>query len=163
MAIGIAGFSAVIAAFLQRGALDRLDRVRFVNLVVTAFATVVLAYVPLAVSRLIEDTAQIWAYSSAVMIAVWFLSVAFAVRYVTPVLRTDLANEGRYARPLLGIPSALNLGTQCLNVGGWFWEPGFVPYLLGLFVYLYAAGALFVYMIVFRPAPPDDASQAEVE
>ena len=39
LAIGIAGFAGVIAAFLQRGGLHPVDRGRFVTLLSAAFGT----------------------------------------------------------------------------------------------------------------------------
>ena len=154
IAIGIAGFSGVIAAFLQRDGLHPLDRVRFVNLFATAFSTLALAYVPIVVSHLLDGNGEIWRYSSAVMIVFWFMNSLFGLLFVFPELRKDTVNTAKYPSVLLLIPSFLNLGTQCFNVGGWFWDPGFVPYLFGLFVYLYAAGLMFVYVILFRPAEP---------
>ena len=162
ISIGIAGFSGVIAVFLQRGGLHRLDRARFVFLFAMAFITLALAYVPIVVSHLVDDVNQIWPYSSAVMIIVWFMTVGFGLRYVNPALRGELEKEPNYPLLIIMIPSILNLGTQCLNLSGWLWEPGFVAYLFGLFVYLYAAGLQFVYIILFRPAE-SSATQQTVE
>ena len=157
IAIGIAGFSGVIAAFLQRGGLHPVDRVRFVNLFATAFATLALAYVPIVISHLVHGAGQIWPYSSAVMIVVWFMSITLGFLFVVPRIRANVENARKYPYLLIMIPSILNLGTQCLNVGGWLWEPGFIAYLFGLFVYLYAAGLMFVFVILFRPTPSSAA------
>jgi hypothetical protein len=128
-----------------------------------AFITLALSYVPIVVSHLVHDVNQIWPYSSAAMVVGWFMTVGFGFRYVNPTLRGELESELNYNYPLLliMIPSILNLGTQCLNLSGWLWEPGFVPYLFGLFVYLYAAGLVFVYIILFRPAESSAAQQAD--
>ncbi len=165
ISIGIAGFSGVIAAFLQRGGLHPLDRVRFVMLFGTAFTTLVLAYVPIVVSHLVDGTAQIWSYSSAVMIVVWITSIIFGIRFLIPELRRDHSNKSRTPGALIAIPSILNLGAQCLNAGGWLWAPGFVAYLFGLFVYLYASGLMFVFVIMFRPSESaaQQSDQADVE
>jgi len=42
-----------------------------------------------------------------------------------------------------------------VNLGGWLWEPNFLAYLLGLFIYLYSAGLMFIYVVLFRPATPE--------
>lgn len=106
IAIGIAGFTGVIAAFLQRGGLHRVDRVRFVNLFVAAFITLLLAYVPIVVSHLVADAARIWTYSSAVMVVVWFLNVAFACAYVIPSIRADFKNDAAAPTTFIAIPPA---------------------------------------------------------
>ena len=159
IAIGIAGFSGVIAAFLERGGLHRVDRARFVFLFAMAFITLALSYVPIVVSHLVDDVNQIWPYSSAVMVIVWFMTVGSGFRYVNPALRGEMERDLNYTYLLIMIPSILNLVTQCLNLSGWLWEPGFVAYLFGLFVYLYAAGLLFVYIILFRPVELSAAQQ----
>ena len=152
IAIGIAGFSGVIAAFLQRDGLHQLDRVRFINLFATTFTILVLAYVPIAISHLIADSDRIWSYSSGVMAIVCFLGSGFTYRLVLPELRTYIPYQSRRLTfALLGVPTLSNLGIQCLNLGGWLWEPGFLAYLFGLFVYLYAAGVMFVFVILYRP------------
>jgi len=158
IAIGIAGFSGVIAAFLQRDGLHQLDRVRFINLFATTFTILVLAYVPIVISHLVTDNDRIWSYSSAVMAIVWFLGTGFTYRLVLPEIRTYIPYQSRrLAIPVLGIPTLSNLGIQCLNIGGWLWEPGFLAYLFGLFIYLYGAGVMFVFVILYRPpaAPAD--------
>ena len=160
ISIGIAGFSGVIAAFLQRGGLHPLDRVRFAMIFAFSFTTLVLAYVPIVVSHLLDETSGIWVHSSAVMIVVWVASVAAALHFLFPELRRN-PSKNETPRLLLVIPSILNLGVQILNVGGWLWSPGFVAYLFGLFVYLYASGLIFVFTIMFRPS--ESAAQQRVE
>ena len=148
ISIGIAGFSGLMAAFLQRGGLANLDRVRFVNLFVTAFSTLVLAYVPIVVSEL---TDSLWFYSSLVMIGVWFFSVGVGVFYVVPAVHAHEQAAGTVPGMLIWIPSLANFFVQLLNVTGWLWETGFLAYLFGLFVYLYAACVMFVFVVIYRP------------
>jgi len=150
ISIGIAGFSGVIAAFLQSGGLHPLDRIRFVMLFAMSFATLVLAYVPIVVSQFLDEAPQIWAWSSGVMIAVWIASVGSAFYFLIPELKKS-TDQGNLPGALLWGPSFLNLAVQALNAGGWLWAPGFVAYLFGLFVYLYASGLMFVLVIMFRP------------
>jgi len=152
ISIGIAGFSGLIAAFLQRGGLGELDRVRFVNLFATAFSILVLAYVPIVVAELSES---VWFYSSLVMIGVWMFNAAVATLYVVPMINKHLDTSGIVPNTLIWGPSIANLLVQCLNVTGWFWDASFLAYLFGLFVYLYAACLMFVFLVLYRPEPED--------
>jgi hypothetical protein len=49
------------------------------------------------------------------------------------------------------VPSGINLAIQLVNAGGWIWQPNFVPYLIGMLVYLYAIAFFFVIIVLFRP------------
>jgi len=40
---------------------------------------------------------------------------------------------------------------QVLNVSGRWWEPSSAPYLVGSLVWLYAAGLVFVAIVLERP------------
>jgi hypothetical protein len=150
IAIGIAGFSGVIAVFLQRDGLHELDRVRFINLFATAFTTLALSYVPIVVSHLAAEPEQIWRYSGGVMIVVWFVGSSLSYKRVFPTIRKHISDR-TLPFSLLVIPAVMNLGIQIFNLGGWLWEPQFLAYLFGLFAYLYAAGLMFVYVILYRP------------
>ena len=72
LAIGIAGFSGIIAAFLQGGGLHPFDRFRFVNLFITVFAALVLAFLPLLLDGFISPEEKLWRISSGAMIGVWW-------------------------------------------------------------------------------------------
>lgn len=151
ISVGIAGFSGVIAAFLQRDGLPPLDRVRFINLFSVVFTTLTLAFAPIALHHLGIQTDRLWMYSSSVMVFAWFINVVVGVRYVIPAIKEHLG--AGYGGPMnaITIPSALNLLVQLLNLSGWLWEPGFPAYLFGLFVYLYASGVMFVFVVLYRP------------
>ena len=150
IAIGIAGFSGVIAAFLQHGGLHPVDRVRFVNLFTAAFSTLFLAFVPIAISHLTAESDRLWISSSLVMTLVWLFNLAVSARAI-PQIRRHLSVNPTLPRALVGVPAIMNLGVQILNAGGWLWEPGFLAYLFGLFVYIYSAGLMFVFVILYRP------------
>ena len=152
ISIGIAGFSGVIAAFLHRGGLGRFDRVRFLNLFVTAFSILVLSYVPIVIA---EISKSVWFYSSLVMIGVWAFSVMFATLYMIPVVNKRIDSFGMVPNTLIWVPSCANLLIQILNVTGWFWNSSFLAYLFGLFVYLYAACLFFVFLVLYRPQTED--------
>ena len=52
---------------------------------------------------------------------------------------------------MIWIPPLANFLVQLLNVTGWLRETGFLAYLFGLFVYLYAACVMFVFVVIYRP------------
>ena len=151
IAIAIAGFSGVVAASLQRDGLHVIDRFRFVAIFSLAFSALVLAFVPIALVHLGFDSVRLWRVSSSVLVAAWFagaLPGAYIIRQVISAVEV----ESHIPTALLLIPSILNLLVQIGNVGGWFWEPNFVAYLIGLFAYLFVAGLSFVYVVLFRPS-----------
>ena len=152
ISIGIAGFSGVIAAFLQRGGLGRFDRVRFVNLFVTAFSLLILSYVPIVVAEL---STSVWFYSSLVMIGVGASHMIFGTLYILPVLNEDTGGSVMFPNTLIYVPSFAGGLVQFFNVMGWFWDSSFLAYLFGLFVYLYAACLFFLLLVLYRPKTQD--------
>lgn len=60
IAIGIAGFTGVIAVFAERGRLSPADRLRFLGVFVTAFSALVLAFIPLALAHSGLRDQQLW-------------------------------------------------------------------------------------------------------
>ena len=152
ISIGIAGFSGVIAAFLQRGGLGRFDRVRFVNLFVTAFSLLILSYVPIVVAEL---STSVWFYSSLFMIGVGASHMIFGTLYILPVLNEDTGGSVMVPNTLIYVPSFASGLVQFFNVMGWFWDSSFLAYLFGLFVYLYAACLFFLLLVLYRPKTQD--------
>ena len=150
IAVGLAGFSGVVAAFLQPAGLHRVDRLRFVNLFSTAFATVVLAFVPVAIQDWTASPESLWARSSMAMAIAWCMSSVIVVRSVGEINR-QFRGKLMLPRALLIPLSLVNLAVQVLNTTGWWWTPDFLAYLFGLFVYLYAAGVMFVFVVIYRP------------
>lgn len=55
LSIGIAGFSGVVAAFLQNGGLHPFDRSRFINLFSLSFSTLIPAFVPLLLENAVSN------------------------------------------------------------------------------------------------------------
>ena len=151
IAVTLAGFAGVVAAFLHRGSLHPVDRLRFVNMFVIAFSALTLSFLPLAFVHLGLAERKVWALSSAGMIALWCAHMAL-VPFLRGRLQAGLAGTDlRSPFLLMVVPAIVNLLVQLANATGWLFEPGFVPYFFGLFVYLYAAGLGFVYAVIFRP------------
>jgi len=157
IAVGLAGFAGVVAAFMHRVDTPRADRIRFVNLFAAAFATIVLAYTPLVFLHLGVRGEDVWVRSSVVMLLAWFINSAIGSRVTRIFDEVDFggldgsANRVWIARSIIIGPALVNLVVQLLNVGGWWWSPSFVAYLFGLFVYVYSTMVMFVYMVLFRP------------
>ncbi len=150
IAVGLAGFSGVIAAFTQRGDLPLADRVRFLALFATAFAALVLAFVPIALAYSGFEDQELWQISSATMLLAGLVSLVpypFLVRRIRKEFKTPSMLPGVF----LLVPAGVHLVVQLANAGGWIWQPNFVPYLIGMLLYLYAAGLFFVVIVLFRP------------
>ncbi len=150
IAIALAGFAGVVAVFIQRdGGQHPADRIRFLGVFSIAFLAVLLAFWPVALTHAGLESTRLWRIASLGMAAMWFLNVA-PMPYVMRELRRHIEVR-TFSLVLLWLPAFANLAIQLLNVAGWLWSPGFVAYLVGLLVYIYSSGILFVYAVVFRP------------
>ncbi len=156
MAVGFAGFSAVVGVFTTRGELSRLDRSRFVYLFTSAFAAAVLAFVPILLSESGFEGPELWVASSGTMVVVWLLGAALGLRNRDPSVTSIV--EG----PLMFIPGVGNLLIQIGNVWGAFWHPSPAIYIAGNLIWLYATGLIFVSIVLERPAARP-ATDADVE
>jgi hypothetical protein len=150
IAVGIAGFSGVVAAFTQQGSLTPADRLRFLAVFVTAFSAVLLAFLPIALSYSGVGSPGVWRWSSLIMLG-WSLMGLAPYPHGVRRVRRELESRQLLPIALFAVPTALNLGAQLLNAGGWMWKPSLVPYLFGMLVYLYVAGLFFVLIVLFRP------------
>ena len=147
---GLAGFSGVIAGFLQRDGLSPADRIRFLALFGSAFAALVLAFVPIALAYSGFKNQDIWQISSATMVfalLVGLVPFPFGQR----TIRKEFKTTTLLPTVFLLVPSGINLAIQLVNAGGWIWQPNLVPYLIGMLVYLYAIAFFFVVIVLFRP------------
>jgi hypothetical protein len=151
IAVGLAGLSGVIAVFIQRGGLSPADRLRFLALFGTAFAALVLAFVPIALAYSGFKNQDIWQISSVTMVfagLVGLVPLPFGQR----TIRKEFKTTTSLPTVFLLVPSGINLAIQLVNAGGWIWQPNLVPYLIGMLVYLYAIAFFFVIIVLFRPA-----------
>jgi len=150
IAVGIAGFSGVVAAFTQRGGLSTADRLRFLAIFLSAFSALLLAFVPIALTYSGVSGAAIWRVSSVVML-VWSVVGLASYPQGARRIRQELGTTHSLPIVLFAIPTCLSLGVQIVNAGGWIWSPNPVAYLFGMLVYLYSAGLFFVLIVLFRP------------
>jgi hypothetical protein len=156
LAIGIAGFSAVVAAFSARGHLHESDLYRFRGLIVIAATAAGLAFVPSLLSSSGVSGPTLWSTASAIMIVAWFAAV-IPFGLLMRNLRRDPEQDPNVvpspaAIALLAVPTVSNLLVQTSNVFGVGGESSGAPYLFGTLVWLWAAGVLFVGIVTRRPA-----------
>jgi hypothetical protein len=152
LAIGIAGFSAVVAAFSRQDRLHELDAGRFLTLVVIAASAVVLAFLPSLLHGSGYSGPALWRAASGLMVVFWVASMVPYAQQISRLRRADseiTPSIGTIAA--LTVPSVANLGLQVTNVSGSFWASGGAPYLFGTLVWLWAAGVLFVGIVIYRP------------
>ena len=150
IAIGLAGFSGVVAAFTR---LRTEDRVRFLMLVGGSFFVVVLAFVPFLLDLAGLPERSVWRWASAL----WAILFGACV----PLLRAGRRVIVAHGTPAPGWSIALIVGviavvsfSQLGNVIGWPYEPGPVPFILALMTGLIASGVIFVYIVLIRPDEP---------
>ena len=151
MAIGLAGFSAVVAAFTIHGELTPTDRSRFLWLFTTAFVAALLAFVPTILSEAGLADATLWRASSGTMIVMWLISTGI---FVVPLVRRDPSKEAWRPNwaPVVMVPSVLNLALQLMNLWGGVWEPSSAIYIIGTLGWLSVAAIVFMSIVLELPA-----------
>ncbi|MDP2530352.1 MAG: hypothetical protein Q8W51_11530 [Candidatus Palauibacterales bacterium] len=150
IAIGLAGFSGVVAAFSRTRDFPAPDRVRFLMLVGGTFFVILLAFVPFLLELGGMEEPGLWRWSSGIWLAGLLACAPLIVAGRRVILR-----EGRPA-PAWSLLIVLMIGAgaalaQGGNVVGWPYSPGVVPYLLGLLAGLIGSGSIFVYLVLIRP------------
>lgn len=150
IAVGLAGFSGVVAAFSQTREFPAADRVRFLYLVGGTFFVIVLAFVPFLLALSGVEEPGLWRWASGVWLAAVLVCVPLVLRGRTVILK-----QGRRApgwSVLVIFVLALGATTaQAGNVLAWPFLPGPVPFLVGLLVGLIGSGSIFVYLVLIRP------------
>ncbi|MFV1979011.1 MAG: hypothetical protein ACC649_06630, partial [Myxococcota bacterium] len=94
LAVGIAGFSAVVAAFSRRDTYDYRDVVRFLILFTTAGVAIALAFVPSILSDLGLSGPRLWRTASLIMIAAWFAQMIPSTLRLTRDVKGAEPGEG---------------------------------------------------------------------
>lgn len=155
IAIGLAGFSGVVAAFSRTRSFSPEDRVRFLMLIGGTFSVVVLAFVPFLMRYAGMEGSEVWRWSSAVF------AVVFAVAF--PLIRAGRKTILKYgtAAPGWSVALVALLGLvafllQIGNVLSWPFAPGPFAYVVGLVVFLIGSGAIFVYLVLIRPETAEE-------
>lgn len=153
VAVGLAGFAGVAAAFLLDRDFQRDDQLRFVALLFGTLSVTFLAFVPLLLNRAGLAARTAWAWSSVVALLV----SAAGLQIGLTLAREAGAFEKKPPRWVF-IPQWILFVSgpvaHGLNLAGVLDGPGPTLYMAGLLTWL-AAGALLFAIIVLlrRPAP----------
>lgn len=153
LAIGIAGFSAVVAAFAHRGDLQERDIDRFRILITSAGAAVILAFVPSLLSGLGLSGAILWRIASGLMVVAGLGGmIPFLIRVLRERRNVDHGSHISSGVVIaVVVPSVANIFVQLGNALAGLWSPIGAPYLFGVLVWLWSAGAIFIDIVVNRP------------
>jgi hypothetical protein len=152
MALGLAGFTAVVAAFTRPEGLAPADRWRFVVLFGIAIQVLLLSFVPIALASAGLSDLATWRTSSLVFAGVWTATGLLILRTLRGRRRMDPEPTLVGSLPVF-IPAGFNFLLQTCNAVGWPTPPSFVSYLLGLLILLYIGAVFFAYLVLYRPKP----------
>ena len=143
IAVGMAGFSAIVVLFKRRDSGKWLprDADRFNGMLIHAMAAALFCLLPAFVKALVEDPSTIWTIASALIGVQISLQAAVVMR---------LRSTGGVARTVVVAGALVAVAFQVLNVADWGITRGFAPYLIGVLWHLLQAGTLFVMLIWVR-------------
>ncbi len=162
IAIGLAGFSGVVAAFSRTREFPPEDRVRFLMLVGGAFFVVLLAFVPILLDLAGLSPSAVWRISSLF----WLIGVGLGLPLLAHGRRIILAH-GRpaplWSLALILLITSLAAAAQLGNVFEWPYSAGAVPYLVGLLAGLLGSGTIFVYLVLIRPSTMTESDEGTVD
>ena len=151
MALGLVGFTAIVAALRRPGAgLVGADLVRSIHLLVYSSVTILLALLPYFLIAIDLEPATTWRLSSAAMMSCSL--VGFATNPRPRFWRSVGSLSVDWAILIaINVFAALNVGLQIANVAGAFAPPHFWPFLLGLIWYLVFCLTQFAGLLFLRP------------
>jgi hypothetical protein len=154
IAVGLAGFSGVVAAFSRSRGFRVEDRVRFLMLVGSSFIVIVLSFVPFLLDLSGVREPAVWRLSSAAWLIVVMGSVPLILLGRSVILRSGRPAPG-WSVVLILFLSLAATGAQVCNLVSWPYAPGPVPFILGLMAGLAGGGAVFVYLVLIPPSPSE--------
>jgi hypothetical protein len=143
LAVGMAGFSAIVVLFKRResGRWLPRDADRFNGMVLHAMAGAAFCFLPAFVDVLTGQESTLWRVCSALLGAQIAIHAAIVVRLPSTSMR---------ARALVAGGALVAVTLQVLSVADLWIPNGFTPYLIGLQWHLLQAGVLFVLLIWVR-------------
>ena len=152
-ALGIAGFSGVMTAFMQRpGQLTRVESYRIGVLLGVSFGGLFLALAPLALERFDVPEPVLWGRASALMVAYSLVAVTVYLVSSRHIARQAPEIFNRYLFAGIAIGHLANIGLQLVNA----LQPSAAVasgiYVLGLLWYLAHAAIQFSRMLFVQPA-----------
>ena len=151
LAVGLAGIAGLVVAFTHHGKLRPTDRFRFIALFSQALFAAVLAFVPFGFHHAGQSGPALWSSSSCVMVVLWVFSSWWLGVHLRPRFSPEEDLPRAFWVALFG-PATINLLLQVANSVGWPNEPGVLPYLVGLLLWLSATALLFASLILYRQA-----------
>jgi hypothetical protein len=145
IAIGMAGFSAIVVMFKRRdsGQWHSADADQFNGMVLHAMAAAFFCVLPAIIEVFTDDPARIWLVGSAI------LGVQI-IAHTAGIL--GLASTTRATRTVVVVGASAAVILQALNVFGVGFSREFQPYLAGVMWHMLHAGGLFVMLILVRPS-----------
>jgi hypothetical protein len=149
IALGLAGFSGVVTAFGQGSEFRPEDRVRFLFLVGGAFATMVMAFVPIVLALAGLADRDVWVWSSVAWIGMALASMPLIRRGRRTIVASGHAAP-TWSLLLIVLVGAISAAAQVGNIVGWPLPPGAAPYIAGLIAWLVGCGAIFIYLVLLR-------------
>ena len=129
IAIGLAGFSGLVAAFVQHAgqAWRAEQKARIVFLIVMSFGVIVAALTPPALSGVSSSPALVWGVP---MVAFSVFCIVLLVRWIMLARRNDLKLLfPQYSIPIMALTISLQVATFLSGIG-WM-----LPYSSTLFVF----------------------------
>jgi hypothetical protein len=151
--LGIAGFSGVMTAFIQRpGALTRIEIYRISVLLGASFGAMFLAFVPLVLTQFSQPLVRIWGAASAIMCV---YSLVGATAYLVASRRISRhAPEifNRYLFATVTVGHLANIGLKFFNVVAANAASASGIYIVGLLWYVLHAAIQFSRMLFIQPA-----------
>lgn len=151
-ALGIAGFSGIMTAFMQRpGRLTTVETYRVGVLLGVSFGGLFLALVPLVLERFGVAEPVLWSRASAVMLLYSLVAVsAFLVSSRLIARRSpDIFNWFLFGAIAIG--HVVNFGLQAVNAFRPVPDSASGIYVLGLVWYLVHAAVQFSRMLLVQP------------
>ena len=148
LALGLAGFSAIVIALGERSGRTSVDRLAVIFLLSASFVTLFLALTPLVLVALGLSESSSFRASSAVMVIV---AIVWLVALVPPGFRENVLQpmkQSVFTVIVLGLAVA-NIVLQGVSAARLIGVDPFGIYLVGLFAYLLGAAATFFRILLF--------------
>jgi hypothetical protein len=152
LAVGVLGFSGIVAAIARRGSVgwSRLDRRRFFSMVYLGALVIVLALLPFPFHHAGLQAASVWGWSSGLG-AIAIVLATLGLRRASPADRVPvMAEDPEVSKLALGYGLLATLGSPVLlvlNALGIFFERTFTPYLVAVLLNFGVALTVFVRLL----------------
>lgn len=157
VAVGLAGFAGVAAAFLLERDDQRDDQLRFVALLFGTLSATFLAFVPLLLARAGLAERAVWRWSSIVALLV----SAGGLQIGLTLIREARSFQKKPPRSVLmpqWILFCAGPVAHVLNLAGVLEGPGPTLFLAGLLAWLAAGALLFAIIVLLRSPASEEGS-----